>query len=108
MTTPTRRRLRVDGVTSNLHAFGAQPAMHLRLDIFQLHSCSCLESHYRYGLCVRGANQSPAIAEENADSIDGDHVVPGGKVFPGLFDDRELPVVGAIDANLRRRDEPRD
>src|SRR5205814_5154380 len=105
MTTPMRRRLRVDGITSNLHAFRAQPTLHLRLNGVESLFGAGLESHHDYGLGVRCADQSPAIAENDASAVNGDDLVAAGEVFRSLLDDTELPVVRAIDANLGSGDE---
>src|SRR5438105_11170158 len=105
MATPTRRRLRGGSITSNLDALRAQPALHLRLDGVETLFGSCLEPHHDHGLGVRGANKSPAVAEEDAHTIDGDHLVPGGKVPGRLRDDSEFFGIWAIHANLGSRNE---
>src|SRR5256714_1717710 len=107
MTTPMRRRLRVDGITSSLHAFRAQPTLHFRLNGVESIFCARLESHHDHGLGVRCADQSPAIAENDASAIDGDDLVAAGEVFGSFLDDTELSVVWAIDANLGSGDEAR-
>src|SRR6185436_14402665 len=91
--TPTRRRLRVVDVTSNLHALGAEPPFHLILDGGQALGRPSFESHHDYRLRVRRANQTPAVAEQNARAVNGDHLVPGGEMFCRLFDDAELDVI---------------
>src|SRR5450759_5681416 len=107
MTTPTRRRLRVECITSNLYALGAKPALHLGLNLLQLLIRSRFEAHHEYRLSVRRADQSPPIAKEDAHAVHRDHLVPGAEVFAGLPDNAELPVVGAIDADLWCGDEAR-
>src|SRR6185503_20512687 len=103
--TPTRRRLRVVDVTSDLHALGAEPPFHLILDGSQSLSGPRLEPHHDNRLRVRRANQTPAVAEQNSRAVNGDDVIPGREMSYRLFDDAELDVIVTIDANLRRRHE---
>src|SRR6185503_18795029 len=84
--TPTRRRLRVVDVTSNLHALGAQPAFHLIPDSGEALCRPRFESHHDHRLRVRRANQTPAVPKQNARAVNGDHLVPGGEIFCRLFD----------------------
>src|SRR5712671_2174009 len=107
MTTPTRRRLRLVGVTSNLDAFGAQPALHLRLNLLQLLAGSGFESHHDHRLGVRRADQSPPVAEKDANAVNGQDLILRTKVFLRLFDNPELFVIWTIDADFRRRNETR-
>src|ERR1700682_4145200 len=106
MTTPTRRRLRVEGITSNLYAFGAEPTLHLGLNLLQLLLRSRLEPHHEHGLSVRRPDEPPAIPEKDSGSVHGNDLVFGTEVFRGLFDNAELLVVGTIDADLGRGNEP--
>src|SRR5688572_29169407 len=106
MTTPIRRRRR--DITSNLDAFRAEPALHLGLNLPELLLGAGLKAHHEDGLGIRCADQSPAVAEKDADTVDSNHLVFGAEVFGRLFDDSELLVVRALNPNLRRGDEARD
>src|SRR5256885_15731676 len=64
MTTPRRRRRR--RITSNLNAFRAEPALHLRLNLVELILRAHPETHYQHRSGVRSADQSPTIAKEHA------------------------------------------
>src|SRR6266481_6451920 len=100
MTTPMRRRLRVEGITSNLDAPGAEPTLHLGLNPLQLLFRSRLEPHDEHGLSVRCSDEPPAIAEEDSSAVDGDDFVFGAEVFRGFLDNAELLVVGAFDPDF--------
>src|SRR2546423_1277996 len=106
MTTPRRRRRR--RITSNLNAFRAEPALHLRLNLVELLLRARLETHYQHRSSVRSADQSPTIAEEHANSIDGDDLIPCAEVLFGFVDDTEFLVIGTINPYLGRGYEPRD
>src|SRR3954469_5187021 len=108
MTTPVKSRLRVESVTSDLDALGAQPSLHLELNLVELWLGSRLESHDQNRLSIGCANEAPAISEQDAHAVYREYVVLRGEVFLRLFDDAEFLVVRTIDANLRRRDEARD
>src|SRR6266699_3563163 len=105
MTTPMRRRLRVEGITSNLYAPGAEPTLHLGLNSLQLLFRSCLEAHDEHGLSVRRSDEPPAIAEEDSSAVDRDDFVFGAEVFRGFFDNAELLVVGTVNPDFRGRNE---
>src|SRR3954471_2410977 len=105
MTTPAKSRLRVVAVTSDLHALGAQPVFHFRLNLVQLLLCPRLEPGYQDRLGVRCADETPPVAEQHAHAVDRDDFVFGCEIFLSLFDDAELLVVRAIDPNLGGRDE---
>src|SRR6202140_4566058 len=108
MTTPTRRRLRVDGITSNPYALGAEPTLHLGLNLLQLLLRSRLEPHDEHGLSVRRPDETPAIAEEDSGSVHGNDLVFGAEVFRCFLDNAELLVVGAVDPDLRSGNEARN
>src|SRR5947208_2619206 len=97
----TARRL----VTSDGHALPAEPAFHLGADLGQACLGACLEAGDEDGLRVGGADQSPPVAEQHANSIDVDDVVAAAEVRDRLLHERELDVVAAVDANLRRAHE---
>src|ERR1700682_5020792 len=105
MTTPTRRRRR--GITSNLNALRAEPALHLRLNFVELPLRASLEAHHQHRPGVGGADQSPPITKLYANSIDGDDPIPGAEVLPGHVDDSEFLVIGTIDSYLGRGYESR-
>src|SRR5215208_4556990 len=99
MTTPIRRRLRSGSITSNLHAFGAEPPLHLRLNLPELLLGSRLEPHYQYWLRVRGPNETPPVAKQDTYSVDRDDFVSAGEILLRFLDDSEFRVVGTINAN---------
>src|SRR5688500_18628144 len=94
------KRSRRPGVISNLHSVLLEPSFHFRSNSLKIFLRSGLESHHEHGLCVGGANESPAITEENPDAVHVDHFMRGRKVFLRRFDDAELQVVGACNAKL--------
>src|SRR5437773_10447579 len=104
MTTPTRRRLRVESVTLNLHALGTQPALHLGLDLLELVFRSGLEAHHQHRLRIRSTNEAPSVTVKNAYTIDSEDVVLRPKILLRFVDDPEFLVVRTIDTNLGRRD----
>src|SRR5438552_1636361 len=108
MATPTRRRLRVEGITSNLHALRAEPALHLGLDLLELLFCSRLEAHDKNGLSVGCPDQSPSVPEEHAQASDGNDLILAAEVLLGLSDDAEFLGISALDPDRRRRDESRN
>src|SRR5438552_3286310 len=62
-----------------------------------------LEAHHQDGLRVRGAHEAPAVREADADPVDVDDVAPlGTEAVAHAVGDRELAVVGAVDADLGR------
>src|SRR5687768_15298812 len=105
MTTPKRRRRR--GITSHLYAFGADPALHLRLNPVQLLPGPGFESHHQNGLGVRRAYQPPPVTEQDADTIHGYDVVLRGEEALRVLYDREFFFVGTIDTDFRCRHEAR-
>src|ERR1700687_2245479 len=104
MTTPTRRRRR--GITSNLNALRAEPALHLRLNLLEILRCASLEPHDEHRPGVGSADQPPPIAEEHTNSIDCDDLMPGAEVPLCLLDDSEFLVVCTIDSDLGRGYKP--
>src|SRR5438874_10936331 len=103
MTTPMRRRLRVDGITSNLDAFGAHPVLHLSLDLLELLPGPRLEPHHQDRLGIRRADQSPSVAVKHAHTINRDDFVFHAEISFRFLHNREFPVVRTIDTNLGRR-----
>src|SRR5512141_687248 len=95
-------------VMSDLDALLPEPAFHLAADCSEMLCRARFESHHEHGLGVRCANEAPAVAKENAHSVNVDHFVRGSEVRGRLLHDSELHVVRAVDTNLRRGDKSRD
>src|SRR5688572_18994059 len=99
----TRRVLTSDG-----HALLTQPRLHLSLDLGEARFRARLEAGDENGLRVRRADETPPVAEQHANTVDVDDLVPAAEVRHGALDDRELHVVAAIDADLGGADELRN
>src|SRR5512144_391721 len=92
---------------SGRDAAGAEPPLHLTANLREALRGTRFESDDEDGLRVRRADESPAVAEQDAGAIDADDLVVAREVPNGFIDDRELPLVRTVDANLRGRHEPR-
>src|SRR5579885_2431034 len=76
------------------NALRAQPAFHLALDRRETVLRGRLVPRDDHGLGIRGANESPAVAEQDADAVDVDHVVRRAEVLHGSLDQPELELLG--------------
>src|SRR5690242_11839625 len=95
-TTMSHRR----DVISHSNALRAQPTLHLAANRGQplggLRLVACNDD----GLRVRGADESPAVAEQHADAVDVDDVVPTTEILHRFLDEPELELLRNVDAEL--------
>ena len=61
---------------------------------------SRLEAGDEDRLRVRRPDQSPPFAEQHARAVDADHFVVAREVLHGCVDDRELPIISAVDSDF--------
>src|SRR5689334_17109902 len=94
-------------VISHSNALRAQPTLHLAANRGEPLGSLGLVARDGDGLRVRGPDESPAVAEQNADAVDVDHVVPLAEILHGLFDEAELELLRNVDAELGGGDERR-
>src|SRR5688500_10311030 len=95
-------------ITSDRHSLRAQPRLHVIADLGETLRRASLEAEHEDGLRVRCPDQSPGVAEEHAHTVDVDDVVRRAKMGNGTVDDAELDLLGAVNADLRSRDELRN
>src|SRR5574338_364338 len=94
--------------TSGVHAAGSEPAFDLVSNLGEAGLGLCLEPGDQHRLGVRGSNEPPPVAKENARTVDANHFTLLREMPDGVIDDRELLAVRAVDANLGGRHEIRD
>src|SRR5688500_20323510 len=62
-------------ITSDRHSLRAEPGFHVVAYLGEPRRGAGLEPQHQHGLGIRGANQSPAVAEQHPHSIDVDDLV---------------------------------
>src|SRR5688500_3224542 len=95
-------------ITSDRDSLRAQPGLHHSADLREPAGCAGLETQDEHRLRVGCADEAPPSAEEHTNPVDVDDVVRRPEMGHRALDDAELDLVGAIDANLRGRDELRN
>src|SRR6476661_2478867 len=93
---------------SHSNTLVAQPSLHLAADLGKSGGAARLVARDDDRLRVRGANQSPAIAEQHTDAVDVDDVVARAEILHGALDEIELDLLGNVDAELGRRNKVGD
>src|SRR5215471_13319422 len=96
-TTMSHRR----DVISHSNALRAQPALHLAADRGESFGGLRLVPGDDHRLSVRCTDEPPSVAEQHANAIDVDHVVPLAEVFHRFLDESEFELLGNVDAELR-------
>src|SRR5258708_5937582 len=91
-------------VISQANALRPQPAFHLAANRRQTVRGESLVSSHDDRLCVRRPDQPPAVAEQDADTVDVDDLVPGLEVRNRPLDESELQLFRNLDPDLGGRD----
>src|SRR5450432_1723341 len=78
--------------------------LNFRTILLQQFRRSGFEPKDQHGLRIGGADQSPALGEQDADAVDIDGGIETAELLGNTLDDVELYFVGAIDADLGRCD----
>src|SRR5262245_40087156 len=102
-TTMSHRR----DVISHSDALRAEPAFHLATNRSEALGRLRLVARDDDRLRVRCADETPPVAEQDANTVDVDHVVPLAEVFDRFLDEPELQLLLYVDAKLGRRDKRR-
>src|SRR5207248_7021115 len=89
--------------SSHADALRPQPPLHLALNRRQPLRRRRLVSRDENGLRVRGADQTPAIAEQDARAVDIDDVVLRAEMRHCFVDQSELALLRNFDPDLGRR-----
>src|SRR5436190_1856728 len=86
--------------SSHAHALRTQPAFHLALDCRETLRRRRLVAGDKHWLRVRGANQSPAVAEQHAYAVHVNDIVLRAKMRDRFINDSELPLLRDFDTYL--------
>src|SRR6185436_9061330 len=89
-TTMSHRR----DVISHSNALRAQPSLHLAANRGEALRRLRLVARDDDGLRVRRADETPAVAEQDAYAVHIDHIVPFAEMLHRFFDEPELELFG--------------